>query len=65
MKKPKLNERTIARLEVYGQVWYSKYYYELKDYIDTEGNRYTILERTNLKTGDVDEFNWEEYIKEA
>lgn len=65
MKKPKLNERTIARLETYGQVWCNKYYYELKDYIDTEGNRYTILERTNLRTGGIDEFDWEEYIKEA
>lgn len=65
MKKPKLNERTITRLEIYGQVWGSKYYYELKDYIDTEGNCYTMLERTNLKTGDIDEFDWEGYIKEA
>lgn len=65
MKKPKLNERTIARLEIYGQVWCSKYYYELKDYINTEGNCYTILERTNLKTGDIDGFDWKEYIKEA
>lgn len=65
MKKPKLNERTIARLEIYGQVWCNKYYYELKDYIDTEGNYYTILERTNLRTGDIDEFDWKGYIKEA
>lgn len=65
MKKPKLSERTIARLETYGQAWRGKYYYELKDYIDTEGNYYTILERTNFETGGIDEFNWEGYIKEA
>lgn len=65
MKKPKLNERTIARLETYGQAWCNKYYYELEDYIDTEGNCYTILERTDLRTGDIDEFNWEGYTKEA
>lgn len=65
MKKPKLNEKTIARLEIYGQVWCSRYYYELIDRIDTEGNCHTILERTNLKTGNIDEFNWEGYIKEA
>jgi hypothetical protein len=65
MKKPKLNERTIAMLEIYGQVRCGKYYYELKDFIDTERNRSTMLERTNLKTGDTDGFDWEEYIKEA
>ena len=65
MKKPKLNERTIARLEIWGQAWCGKNYYELKDYIDPEGNCYTRLERTNLKNGNVDEFEWEEYIKEA
>lgn len=65
MEKPKLNKRTIAKLEIYGQVRCSKYYYELKDYIDTEGNCYTTLERTNLKTGDIGKFDWEGYIKEA
>ena len=65
MKKPKLNENTIARLEIYGQAWSNKYYYELVDHIDTEGNYYTTLERTNLKTGDIDGFNWGEYTKEA
>jgi hypothetical protein len=65
MKKPRLNERTIARLEIYGLAWCSKYYYEIKDYMDSEGNRYETLERTNLKTGDIDEFDWDEYIKKA
>ena len=65
MKKPKLNENTIAKLEIYGEARCGKNYYELKDYIDPEGNRYTELERTNLITGDTDAFDWEKYIKEA
>ena len=65
MKKPKLNERTITRLEIYGQVRCNKYYYELTDHIDPEGNCYTMLERTNLRTGDADAFDWKGYIKEA
>ena len=59
MKKPKLSEGTIARLEINGYTATSKYYYELKDYIDKEGNRYTLLERTNTKTGDIKVFPWE------
>ena len=65
MKKPKLSERTIARLETYREAWGGKYYYELKDYIDSEGNCYTELERTNLREGNVDTYDWREYIKEA
>lgn len=65
MKKPKLNERTITRLVIYGQAQYSKYCYELKDFMDAEGNRYTVLERTNIRTGKTDAFEWKGYIKEA
>lgn len=65
MREPRLNENTMARLEIYGQAKCGKYYYELIDYISTEGNRYTELERTNLKTGDIDTFDWEKYTKEA
>ncbi len=65
MRKPRLNENTKARLEIHGCAKCGKYYYELKDYIDREGNRYTELERTDLKTGDIDTYNWEEYTKGA
>lgn len=65
MRKPRLNENTIAKLEIYGYAKSGKYYYELADYIDKEGNRYTELERTNLKTGDIETSNWEKYTKEA
>lgn len=65
MKKPRLNENTKATLEIYGCVKCNKYYYELTDYIDREGNRHTELERTNLKTGDIDTYNWEECTKGA
>lgn len=65
MRKPKLNENTKARLEIYGCAECGKYYYELTDYIDKEGNLYTELERTDLKTGDIDTYNWEEHTKGA
>lgn len=65
MRKPRLNENTMAKLEIYGYAKCGKYHYELKDYIDKGGNRYTELERTNLKTGDVETLNWDEYTKEA
>lgn len=65
MEKPKLNENTIGEVEIYGHAKRGKNYYELKDYIDAEGKRYTMLEWTNLKTGDTKLFNWEKYIKEA
>lgn len=65
MRKPRLNENTMTKLEIYGQAKSGKYYYELIDYIDKEGNRYTELERTNVITGDIETFNWEEYTKEA
>jgi hypothetical protein len=65
MRKPKLNENTMAKLETYGHAECGKYYYELADYIDNEGNRYTELERTDLKTGDVKEFDWGKFTKEA
>lgn len=58
MRKPRLNENTMAKLEIYGRAECGKYYYELVDYIDKEGNRYTELERTNLKTGDIETFDW-------
>lgn len=65
MRKPRLNENTMAKLEIYGHAECGKYYYELADYIDKEGNRYTELERTNLKTGDIETFDWGKYTKEA
>lgn len=65
MRKPKLNENTIAKLEIYGHAECGNNYYELKDYIDTEGNCYTMLEWTNLRNGDAKSFDWKEYIKEA
>lgn len=59
MRKPRLSENTIARLEINGYTATSKYYYELKDYIDANGNYYTLLERTNTKTGKEETFAWE------
>lgn len=37
MKKPKLNENTIAKIEIFGHAECGNNYYELKDYIDAEG----------------------------
>nr|DAD84337.1 MAG TPA: hypothetical protein [Microviridae sp. ctjwa4] len=65
MRKPRLNENTTAKLEIYGQAECGKNYYELKDYIDAEGNCYTVLERTNLKTGDTEQFDWGKCKREA
>lgn len=65
MRKPRLNENTKAKLEIYGRAKSGKYYYELIDYIETDGNYHTGLERTDLKTGDMETFSWEEIQKEA
>lgn len=65
MKKPKLNENTMEKLEIYGFAKCGKNYYELADYIDNDGNPYTQLEWTNLKTGDTKAFDWERCTKEA
>ena len=59
MKKPKLNENTMEKIETYGYAKCSKNYYELKDYIDTEGKCYTLLEWTDLETGNTKAFDWE------
>lgn len=60
MRKPRLNKNTIAKLEIYGKAESGKNYYELRDYIDTDGHCYTMLERTDLKTGDIQTFDWTE-----
>lgn len=65
MRKPRLNENTLAKLEIYGQAKSGKNYYQLIDYIDADGHPYTELERTNLKTGDIQTFDWEECTKGA
>ena len=65
MRKPRLSENTIAKLEIYGNAESGKYYYELRDYIDAEGKCYTALERTNLNNGDAERFDWEKCTKEA
>lgn len=65
MRKPRLSENTIEKLEIYGRAESGKNYYELKDYIDTEGKCYTVLEWTNLKNGDAKQFDWEKCTKEA
>lgn len=65
MRKPRLNENTIAKLEIYGQAKCGKNYYNLVDHIDTAGNCHTVLEWTNIKTWEVRAFDWEKIIKEA
>lgn len=65
MRKPRLNENTITKLEIYGYAECGNNYYELKDYIDAEGKCYTVLEWTNLKNGDAKRFDWEKCTKEA
>lgn len=65
MRKPRLNENTIAKLELYGYAESGKNYYELKDYIDAKGKYYTVLEWTDLRTGDMKEFDWGKFTKEA
>lgn len=58
MRKPRLSENTIGKLEIYGQAECGKNYYELKDYIDAEGKRYTVLEWTDIRTGDTKQYEW-------
>ena len=53
MRKPRLNENTMTKLEIFGYAECGNNYYELKDYIDAEGEYYTVLEWTNLRTGDA------------
>lgn len=65
MRKPRLSDNTLMKLEIYGYAVAGKNAYELKDYIDTEGKCYTMLEWTNIKTGDTEQFDWKEYTKEA
>lgn len=61
MRKPRLNENTIEMLEIYGYAKRGKNYYELIDYTDAEGNCNTTLERTDLKTGGIEAFDWEKF----
>lgn len=65
MRKPRLNENTIAMLEIYGCAECGKNWYELKDYVNTEGNINTTLTWTNIKTGETRAFDWEKCTKEA
>ena len=65
MRKPRLSENTIEKLEIYGHAESGNNYYELKDYIDAKGKCYTVLEWTNLKNGDAKQFDWEKCTKEA
>lgn len=65
MRKPRLNENTMAKLEIYGQAKSGKNYYQLIDYIDAAGHPYTELEWTDLKTGNIRTFDWEKYTKGA
>lgn len=65
MRKPRLNENTMKKLEIYGYAECGNNYYELKEYLDTEENCHTMLEWTNLRNGDAKVFNWEECTKEA
>ena len=60
MRKPRLNENTLAKLEIYGQAKSGKNYYELIDYIDEAGHCDTKLEWTDLETGDIQTFDWKE-----
>ena len=65
MKKPKLNENTVKKIETFGYAECGNNYYELKNYIDAKGKCYTVLEWTNLRTGDAKQFDWEKCTKEA
>lgn len=58
MRKPRLNENTMAKLETYGRARSGKNYYELIDYIYADGHYDTKLEWTDLKTGDIQTFDW-------
>lgn len=65
MEKPKLNENTMEKIEIYGYAKCGKNYYELKDYIDTKGKCYTVLEWTDLKNGNTKEYDWNKCTKGA
>lgn len=65
MRKPRLNENTMTKLESLGYAECGNNYYELKDYIDAKGKYYTVLEWTNLRTGDAEQFDWEKCTKEG
>ena len=65
MKKPKLNENTMEKIEIYGYAKCGKNYYELKDFVDPEGKCYTVLEWTDLKTGNTKAYDWGKCTKEA
>lgn len=58
MRKPRLNENTMAKLETFGYTETSKHYYELKEYITPKGNRYELLKRTDKETGKTEFFPW-------
>lgn len=64
MRKPRLSKSTIAKLEIYGEAQSGKYYYEIRDFIEEDGYYETILERTDLRTGDTEEFDWQKFTKE-
>lgn len=64
MRKPRLSKNTIAKLEIYGEAKSGKYYYEIRDFIEKDGNYETILERTDLRTGNTEEFYWAKFTKE-
>ena len=51
LRKPRLNENTIAKLEIYGQAKSGKNYYQLIDYIDEDGHCYTELIVTGKQIG--------------
>lgn len=65
MRKPRLNENTMAKLEIYGRAISGKYHYRLIEFLDNDGHYSTVLERTDLKTGDIKEFDWEKCTKGA
>lgn len=65
MRKPRLNENTMEKIEIYGYAKSGNNYYELRDYIDAEGNYYTQLEHTNIKTGETKAYDWAKFTKEA
>ena len=58
MRKPRLSDSTLTKLEVYGYTECGKNAYELKEYIDADGHCITTLEWTNLKTGDTRTYDW-------
>ena len=48
-----LSTAALEELEIFGYAKCGNNYYELKDHIDAEGKYYTVLEWTNLRTGDA------------